>query len=131
MGNFWGDLFNQNQSEVKKEEVKKESVCIVPKEPITLKPNQRVILTASFGDDFGNECDIKGTPTWTASDPKVVNLLVSSDGRSCDVRPTGIGEATVTVTAQGESSVSNQVSIKVVKSLATCAGIKASSPENF
>jgi hypothetical protein len=115
--------------EDKKEKVEEKKVEEKTVESVMMKITDRMLLTASPHDPFGNVSLLKAPPTWVSSNPAIVGVIVTNDGFTADLRPVGLGKAVVTFQGVGETSISVPVNVNVVSSLATYAKIKVGSPE--
>lgn len=89
---------------------------------ILMTPQQQVQLSvvATFGS--GTAATLVGIPAWTTSDPTLVFLTPSVDGKTCVVKSKGpTGSCTVTVSAQGTGPLTANVTITINASTATLA----------
>lgn len=61
--------------------------------------------TVEYEDKEGDEVPVVGAPKWSVAPDGIVTLAVADDGKSCVVTPVAIGDATITVVAEGDETV--------------------------
>ena len=102
---------------------------------LILTDEQKVSLSVGFFTKAGNPANVDGTPTWASSDPAIVTVTPSEDGRSAVATTVGpLGTAQVTVSAdadlgEGVKLVTGVLDIEVRPAEAVSAGIVAGTPE--
>lgn len=68
-----------------------------------IKASQKVQLSVSFTDKYGNPAAVDGTPEWVSSNVDLAAVEVAADGLSCWVVPVGpIGQVQVSVSADAD-----------------------------
>lgn len=68
-----------------------------------LKVSQKLPLSVSFKDKFGNDAKVDGKPEWALTDPALGSLSVSEDGMSAELQPAGqMGSCKVQVSADAD-----------------------------
>jgi hypothetical protein len=90
--------------------------------PVNLEVGYEVTLTASFTiggpAPTGVPAITSNTPIWSVDNPALVNLAPSNDGLSCVVTGMMVGLATITVSAQGQTLLSETIQVTVTPNLA-------------
>lgn len=103
---------------------------------LILTDEQECELAVAFKTGAGNPGQIDGTPTWTVSNPGILDLAVSDDGLQALIRATGaLGAAQVSVSADadlgaGVRAVSAVLDVTVQAAEVVSAGIVTGTPRS-
>lgn len=87
---------------------------------LVLTADQKVTLTASFEDDYGNKAPVDGLPRWEAGTEGIVTITPAVDGMSAEVVTVGrVGTVQVRCSADsqlgtGETMIIGLQDIEVV-----------------
>lgn len=77
---------------------------------LVLTADQKVVLTASYQDRYGNPAPIDGQPTWETSADGIVTIAPSEDGLSAEIVTVGqIG--TVQVRASADAAPGSETKL--------------------
>lgn len=82
---------------------------------LVLTADQKVVLTASYQDRYGNPAPIDGQPTWETSADGIVTVTPSEDGLSAEVVTVGqIGTVQVRASADAVPGAETKLIIGVL-----------------
>jgi hypothetical protein len=82
---------------------------------LVLTADQKVVLTPSYEDRYGNPAPIDGQPTWETSADGIVTVTPSEDGLSAEVVTVGqIGTVQVRATADAVPGAETKLIIGVL-----------------
>ena len=100
---------------------------------LILTDEQQCSLAVSFKTASGNPATVDGVPTWTQSDPAVLDLQVDGNGMSAMAVTKGLGPCQVTVTAdadlgEGVTNITGTLDVDVKAAQAVSVGISAGAP---
>lgn len=67
---------------------------------MTIHVHHKVNVGITFTDQFGNPAEVDGAPQWASSDPELLTVTPSEDGKSClFTAGTRVGQVQVSCTA--------------------------------
>lgn len=99
-----------------------------------LKINQKLPVSVTFKDKFGNDAQVDGKPEWAVTDSTLASLEVADDGMSSMIVPTGVvGSFKVQVSADadlgaGVKTILGELDIDLVAGDAENVVISAGTP---
>ena len=101
---------------------------------LTLKDNQKAVLSVAGQDAKGNPATLSTAPTWAVggANPEIVTIAPSADGLTCEINAVGpLGTAQVTVSdTVGANTLQGVLDITIIAGDATSLAINAGIPSD-
>ena len=102
---------------------------------VVLTDLQKVFTSFIVKDKMENPAPIDGIPTWSVSDPNLLQVVPTEDGLGCQVYTVGpLGKGQVIVTAdadlgEGVEPITGTLNVQVIGSKAVAIGVNVGTPE--